>query len=152
MVKSKARLAAEWMRGLSEDSGSIHNSDTVVSIGEENTWHIGDRDTNIPVTGPKGDQGIQGIRGVQGPLGPNGGIGPTGDKGPVGNQGPVGNIGPQGPVGSEGPQGPAGTAAVPLAFGRMNINLNGELEIEHYGDANSDDFTINENGELEIQI
>ena len=157
MASSKARLAADWFGGLhhNQNSTKVLNQDTSISISENNTWVIGSEDTNIKLTGPQGERGLQGM---QGPAGSVGGVGPTGLQGPTGNkgltgdQGPQGLMGNQGMQGAEGPQGPAGTAAVPLAFGRMGINSDGELVIEHYGDADSNDFTINSNGELEVRI
>lgn len=157
MSISKARLAADWFGGLHHNTNGskVLNADTSISISNHGTWMIGSEDTNLPVTGPQGERGLQGLQGPTGPLGgigPTGLQGPTGDKGPTGDQGPQGLMGVQGQQGAEGPQGPAGTAAVPLAFGRMKINSNGELVIEHYGDADSNDFTINSNGELEVRI
>lgn len=108
--------------------------------------------------GPDGPQGIQGTTGLTGPQGITGNKGPTGDKGltgdkgPDGNQGPLGLIGPQGPDGLEGPQGPVGVSSVPLSFGRFFIGLDGNLVVEHYGTANSSDFTINSSGELLVEV
>jgi len=58
--------------------------------------------------------------------------GDTGDKGPLGDQGPMG----------EPPRG--------LAFGRFFINSDGDLNIEFYGDASDNDFTIDEDGFLSV--
>jgi hypothetical protein len=113
--------------------------------------------------GPVGDQGLVGGVGPTGPIGPQGiqGIqgdkGLTGDKGPVGDQGPVGPIGPDGvqgiqgdvgPTGPNGPQGPMGATPLGLAFGQFSINANGELQIEYYGSADDNDFTIDVDGNL----
>jgi hypothetical protein len=58
--------------------------------------------------------------------------GDTGDKGPLGDKGPMGST----PLG--------------LAFGRFFVNSNGELNIEFYGDASENDFTIDEDGFLSV--
>lgn len=99
-------------------------------------------------TGADGPQGNQGPTGLQGPTGPQG---LTGLTGPTGPQGPTGDTGPQGPTGNQGPQGAQGnmgSTPLGLAFGRMGISSTGVLQVEYYGDADDNDFTINANGQL----
>lgn len=124
------------------------------------TGPTGDQGPEGP-QGPTGNQGIigpTGFRGDIGPQGPQGAVGLqgatglTGATGPTGPQGPQGIQGPQGSEGPEGPQGPAGTNSFPLSFGRFVITSSGELTVEHYGTANSSDFTINNTGELIVTI
>ena len=95
---------------------------------------------------------LNGVIGPQGPQGPAGEQGTTGNQGPQGTQGPVGNQGPQGSQGVQGVQGPAGGASFPLSFGRFTIGSDGTLSIEHYGEADSNDFNINSDGELIVTI
>ena len=90
----------------------IHPS--TVSIGDrlvisaEGQW-MGD-----PMTGPRGEQGIQGLQGEVGPRGEQGlqgiqgEVGPRGEQGLQGIQGEVGPRGEQGLQGDEGPQGVPG--------------------------------------------
>ena len=128
-------------------------------------------------TGPTGPQGIQGVKGPQGvqgfrgEIGPKGATGSTGVEGPVGPLGPEGPRGVEGPLGPEGPEGPEGPRGLPgdtgdkgplgdkgpmgstplgLAFGRFFVNSDGELNIEFYGDASDNDFTIDEDGFLSV--
>ena len=98
-------------------------------------------------TGDTGPQGPQGATGAQGPIGPTGSQGPTGAQGPQGDQGIQG---PAGPTGSQGPQGNMGSTPLGLAFGRFSINNDGELEIEYYGDADDNDFSIDADGYLTV--
>ena len=104
--------------------------------------------------GPIGSQGPIGATGQEGPIGPTGPIGPQGQQGiqgALGDKGPTGYQGPLGPQGSVGDQGPMGPTALGLAFGRFNIDsTTGELQVEFYGDADDQDFSINSNGELEV--
>lgn len=106
--------------------------------------------------GPEGPTGSQGPTGATGLQGPTGATGPTGAQGPQGNQGLTGATGPQGPqgatgpTGSQGPQGNMGSTPLGLAFGRFSITSDGELEIEYYGDADDNDFTIDANGYLSV--
>jgi len=97
-------------------------------------------------TGSTGVQGPQGLTGNTGPLGPQGIQGTKGDKGDLGNQGTAG------PVGLKGPTGNMGATPMALAFGRFEVNDAGELVIEHYGNASSNDFKINSNGDLEVTV
>lgn len=105
------------------------------------------------IAGPQGPQGVQGETGLQGPIGETG---PTGPQGPEGIQGPTGVEGPQGPSGATGDKGPTGdqgsmgSTPLGLAFGRFFLNEEGELNIEYYGDAADNDFTINEDGFLTV--
>lgn len=113
-------------------------------------------------TGPRGEQGIQGPDGLQGPAGLQGAQGPTGDTGPQGpegiqgNTGPTGSTGPAGPpgaTGDKGPtgdQGPMGATPLGLAFGKFDINPDGVLEIEFYGSASDNDFSIDAEGNLSV--
>ena len=112
--------------------------------------------------GPRGDVGFTGATGSVGPQGPQGttgAAGPTGATGPLGPQGiqgPTGPIGPQGiqgdtgPDGAKGPTGDMGATPLGLAFGTFSINSDGELQIEYYGDANDNDFSIDANGFLYV--
>lgn len=112
--------------------------------------------------GPQGTQGVQGIRGQEGPQGvqgPEGVQGPQGLEGPQGGQGPEGPTGPQGPNGATGDKGPngdkgaLGDTPMGLAFGNMRIDTNtGDLLLDYYGSAASEDFAINSSGELIITV
>ena len=123
------------------------------------------------VTGDQGSQGPAGATGPQGPVGSQGPIGPTGSEGPIGatgatgsqgpqgiqgnlgDKGPTGDQGPVGPTGPTGSQGPMGTSPLGLSFGRFVLNVStGVLSVEYYGDADDQDFSINSNGELEVEI
>lgn len=77
-------------------------------INDKGNWQIGDRDTGIKATGPKGNQGEQGNQGNQGRKGDNGNQGQQGDQGPKGDNGNQGNQGNQGPKGDNGNQGQQG--------------------------------------------
>ena len=112
--------------------------------------------------GPKGDTGSAGPTGLQGPTGatgstgPRGLIGPTGQTGATGATGatgPQGSTGAQGPTGNQGPtgaQGNMGATPLGLAFGRMQITSAGILQMEYYGDADDNDFSINSSGILTV--
>ena len=112
--------------------------------------------------GPKGDTGSAGPTGLQGPTGatgstgPRGLIGPTGQTGATGATGatgPQGSTGAQGPTGNQGPQGAQGnmgSTPLGLAFGRMQITSAGILQMEYYGNANDNDFSINSSGILTV--
>ena len=109
--------------------------------------------------GPEGDQGPIGATGATGLQGPTGAQGITGATGPLGPQGVAGPIGPQGikgdqgdtgPLGAAGPTGAMGATPLGLAFGTFSINSDGELQIEYYGDANDNDFSIDANGFLYV--
>lgn len=91
---------------------------------------------------PKGDQGDPG---PAGPIGPQGVPGPAGPEGPQGLPGPIGNKGP------DGDPGPMGPTPLGLAFGTFSINSDGNLQIEFYGDANENDFSIDPNGYLFVE-
>lgn len=71
--------------------------------------------------GPSGPQGIQGLQGIQGPQGLQGIQGLIGERGPAG---PVG-IGSQGPQGPQGPGGVAGTNAVDISNGFVQLYVCG---------------------------
>lgn len=101
-------------------------------------------------TGPAGPTGLQGAVGAQGPTGSQG---LTGLTGPTGNTGPQGQVGSQGPTGNQGPtgaQGNMGATPLGLAFGRMQVTSAGILQMEYYGDADDNDFSINSSGELTV--
>lgn len=129
--------------------------------------------------GPVGPTGAQGERGQQGPLGETGAAGSTGPAGPVGpqgvtglqgpqgDQGPQGPIGPQGiqgtkgengdqgdvgPLGSKGPTGDMGPTALGLAFGTFSVSEDGILQVEYYGAADSNDFSIDSDGFLLVVV
>lgn len=98
-------------------------------------------------TGPMGPRGLQGVTGEQGATGPVGQIGATG---PVGPEGPQGIQGPVGPLGNKGPTGDMGATPLGLAFGNFYLNDEGELMIEYYGDADTNDFRIDAEGFLYV--
>lgn len=100
--------------------------------------------------GPEGPQGAQGPQGPQGLTGETGPIGPVGLQGPLGPQGPQGIQGPVGPDGAKGPIGDMGATPLGLAFGTFSIDIDGELLIEYYGDANDNDFSIDADGFLYV--
>ena len=112
--------------------------------------------------GVTGDQGVRGPQGLTGPVGPEGPrgqqgitgetgpLGPTGPAGPIGPQGPQGIQGPVGPDGAKGPTGDMGSTPLGLAFGTFSINADGELQIEYYGNANDNDFSIDADGFLYV--
>jgi len=56
----------EWLRGCNGTNGT--NGDTPY-IGDDGDWWIGDTDTGVPATGPKGDPGDDGLTPE---IGPNG--------------------------------------------------------------------------------
>lgn len=102
-------------------------------------------------TGSQGSQGLTGVQGPQGSTGPTGDTGSTGSTGATGPQGPDGNQGSTGPTGLTGAAGAMGSTPLGLAFGRMQIDATtGVLQMEYYGSANDNDFTINSNGELSV--
>jgi hypothetical protein len=43
-----------------------------------------------------------------------------------------------------------GATPLGLAFGTFSINSDGELQIEYYGDANDNDFSIDADGFLYV--
>ena len=51
-------------------------------IGSNGNWYLGEKDTNIPATGPRGQRGFRGEQGLKGDKGDRG---PKGDKGDKGN-------------------------------------------------------------------
>ena len=107
-------------------------------------------------TGDQGPIGATGATGAEGPLGPQGitgatgPLGPQGVAGPIGPQGIKGDQGDTGPLGSAGPTGAMGATPLGLAFGTFSINSDGELQIEYYGDADDNDFSIDANGFLYV--
>jgi hypothetical protein len=107
-------------------------------------------------TGDQGPIGATGATGAEGPLGPQGitgatgPLGPQGVAGPIGPQGIKGDQGDTGPLGSAGPTGAMGATPLGLAFGTFSINSDGELQIEYYGDANDNDFSIDADGFLYV--
>lgn len=100
--------------------------------------------------GPEGAQGLMGPQGAQGPRGETGLTGPAGPIGPKGDQGERGPQGTEGPEGAQGEKGPLGDAPVAMAFGNFTIDAQGNLLFHYYGDANEQDFHINDKGELEV--
>lgn len=129
--------------------------------------------------GDRGEQGPQGIQGIQGPQGPQGIKGDTGLQGPIGPQGPIGAtgpVGPQGPQGIQGPQGekgdtgdrgpqgepgpkgltgdkgPMGDSPFGSAFGQFRIDADGYLKMDYVGSEDALSFTVNEKGELEVEV
>ena len=101
-------------------------------------------------TGPEGPAGLQGPTGIQGVTGATGPLGPQGVAGPIGPQGIQGIQGDTGPLGSAGPTGAMGATPLGLAFGTFAINSDGELQIEYYGDADDNDFSIDADGFLYV--
>lgn len=71
--------------------------------------------------------------------------GPKGDTGP---QGPQGEVGPQGEQGIQGPQGEPGQNADLYAFQIED----GDLYVYYEDSENIPQFSINEDGELELLI
>jgi collagen triple helix repeat protein len=100
-------------------------------------------------TGLQGAQGTQGVQGVVGPAGPGGAAGPQGGTGDTGIQGLPGGTGDKGPTGD---QGPIGSTPLGLAFGRFSIDGEGILSIEFYGTASANDFQIDANGDLLVEL
>ncbi|WP_422048057.1 phage tail fiber protein [Shimia sp.] len=101
-------------------------------------------------TGAAGPQGDEGPRGIQGVTGPQGIPGPQGIQGPVGPKGPKGDPGEVGAKGPLGDQGPMGATPLGLAFGQFSITTEGHLQIEYYGNADENDFSIDANGNLTV--
>ena len=62
-------------------------------IGENGNWWIGEVDTGVPATGPKGDKGDTGETGPKGDKGDTGDTGAKGDKGDKGDTGEAGTDG-----------------------------------------------------------
>lgn len=135
------------LQGVKGDQGDRGPQGVQGPIGE--TGPTGPQGPQGP-TGPAGPQGIEGPRGLQGITGLQGPIGPEGPTGPEGPRGPQGIQGENGPTGSQGPQGPMGATPLGLAFGQFQINTEGELTIEYYGDANDNDFSIDADGFLYV--
>lgn len=107
--------------------------------------------------GPKGDTGepftyedftpeqLESLKGPKGDTGPQGEIGPQGEVGPQGEQGIQG---PQGEIGPQGPQGEPGQNADLYAFQIED----GDLYVYYEDSENIPQFSINEDGELELLI
>lgn len=116
------------------------------------------------IQGQKGDQGLTGLTGALGPegqmgfQGPLGATGPTGPIGPQGVQGDIGPIGPLGfqgevgPTGSQGPIGNMGATPLGFAFGHFYVDEEGVLTAEYYGNGNTNDFSIDINGYLNVTV
>lgn len=108
--------------------------------------------------GPQGVQGVQGIQGIQGPQGVKGeqgeqGIqGEKGDKGEQGEQGIQGEQGAVGPVGPQGPAGPAGDITTALDASLIQFAVVGSSLVINYTNSPNMDFSINDNGELQVDI
>lgn len=109
--------------------------------------------------GETGDAGPIGAEGIQGPIGqtgPQGEVGPQGPQGIQGIQGiqgekgGKGDKGDPGPQGLQGEQGNMGATPLGLAFGRFSINTDGYLKIEYYGEANDNDFRIDDDGFMHV--
>ena len=85
-----------WTWGLEAgayaDTG-IYSGGDEPYIGENGNWYVGQTDTGVAATGPKGDKGDTGERGPQGPKGIQGEAGPVGPQGPQGETGPTGAAG-----------------------------------------------------------
>lgn len=107
--------------------------------------------------GPQGDRGERGPQGVQGIQGPRGLQGEKGDTGPQGPQGEKGDAGPRGPQGEPGPKGmtgdkgPMGDSPFGSAFGQFRID-GGYLKMDYVGSEDAVSFSINEKGELEVEV
>ena len=117
------------------------------AIGSQGPKGIQGDQGPIGATGATGAEGPQGIQGV---TGPTGALGPQGVAGPIGAQGIQGIQGETGPDGATGPTGAMGATPLGLAFGTFSINSDGELQIEYYGDADDNDFSIDANGFLYV--
>lgn len=86
---------------------------------------------------------------LKGSTGERGETGPQGSPGPRGETGPQGSPGPQGERGETGPQGPRGD----VNFATFAINLTtGILAATYTNDNPEITFSINSNGNLEVQI
>lgn len=70
-----------------------------------------------------------------------------GPQGPKGDKGDPGDVGDKGPTGDPGPM---GATPLGLAFGRFWVDEEGILKIEFYGDANDNDFSIDDEGNLYV--
>lgn len=99
--------------------------------------------------GPMGPQGMTGLQGPQGDQGPQGPLGPQGIQGPKGEKGDQGDVGPEG---NKGPIGDMGPTALGLAFGTFSVNSDGILQVEYYGAADSNDFSIDSDGFLFVAV
>ena len=133
--------------GVTGPAGPVGSQGPTGSTGPQGTQGL------TGVQGPQGstgDTGIQGSIGAQGITGATGPLGPQGVQGPLGPQGVQGIQGTNGPDGSTGPTGAMGSTPLGLAFGTFSINADGELQIEYYGDADDNDFTIDANGFLSV--
>ena len=106
-------------------------------------------------TGPLGLQGptgATGSTGITGSTGPVGSIGPQGVLGPTGNTGATGLQGAVGPLGNQGPAGNMGSTPLGFAFGQFYVDADGILTAEYYGTANTNDFSIDSNGYLNVTV
>lgn len=82
-----------------QGGGGVQGPPGVTPHIQDGTWWIGEEDTEVPATGPKGEKG------EQGPKGDPGEKGEKGDKGDPGEQGPPGEKGEKGDKGDPGEPG-----------------------------------------------
>lgn len=96
----------------------------IIKVGDTNYWFVNGKNTNVPVTGADGAQGVtgpRGPRGYYGLIGPQGVTGPKGADGGPGVQGITGEKGPDGVQGITGAPGPRGITGAPGAPGVQGI-------------------------------
>ena len=147
-------VGSQGSQGSTGDTGStgpIGPTGNTGPDGPQGTQGIQGPAGETGAAGSQGSQGLTGVQGPQGSTGPTGDTGATGSTGATGPQGPDGNQGSTGPTGLTGATGAMGSTPLGLAFGRMQIDATtGVLQMEYYGSANDNDFTINSNGELSV--
>ena len=88
--------------GEKGDKGDTGANGQTPHIGENGNWWIGDQDTGIAATGPKGDTGATGAQGEKGDKGDTGAQGEKGDKGDKGDTGDAGEDGQTPRIGENG--------------------------------------------------
>ena len=100
---------------------------------------------SVPSSSYNPSTGLLTIRIPEGMQGPQGFQGVNGEDGKDGKDGRDGSPGPQGEPGE------MGGSPLPMAFGQFRINRDGILSLAYSGSIDPDDFSINSNGELEVQ-
>ena len=144
--------------GLTGSKGLTGDTGAAGSQGPQGTAGIAGTAGTTGAVGSAGPAGIQGITGATGftgpvgPLGPTGNTGPTGATGTTGDTGSIGLQGPVGPLGSQGPAGNMGSTPLGFAFGEFYVDADGILTAQYYGTANTNDFSIDSNGYLNVTV
>lgn len=139
-------------KGLTGDTGATG------SQGPQGTAGIAGAGGATGAVGSAGPAGIQGITGATGftgptgPLGPTGNTGPTGPIGPTGLTGSTGLQGSVGPTGVQGATGNMGSTPLGFAFGEFYVDADGILCAQYYGSGNTNDFSIDSNGYLNVTV